>query len=109
MRLSKRVTLAKIKTLSERWLRVFSRHSKRRSFGAEARRDLLFKLTIKAQQRLQELGVAKREIIRRMKVTPTQFYRLLDQRNVRKSIDQMLRLLVALDCSVELNVSPKAA
>ena len=64
------------------------------------RQALLFKLTLKAQKQMKTLGVSKREVIRRMDTTPTQFYRLMDQTNTRKTIDQMVRLLAALDCSV---------
>lgn len=64
------------------------------------RQAMLFKMTMQAQERIKKLGVSKREIIRRMGVTPTQFYRLMDQKNTRKTIDQMVRLLNALDCSV---------
>lgn len=64
------------------------------------RRSMLFEMTIQAQNRIKELGISKREVIRRMGTTPTQFYRLLDQKNTRKTIDQMVRLLNALDCSM---------
>jgi len=37
-----------------------------------------------------------------MGTTPTQLYRLLDQKNVNKTIDQMVKLLAALDCPVDL-------
>lgn len=66
------------------------------------RQAMLFKMTIQAQKRMRELAVSKREVIRRMGATPTQFYRLIDQKNTRKTIDQMVRLLTALDCSVEI-------
>ena len=66
------------------------------------RRDLLYRLTLKAQHRLREMQLSKREIVRRMKCTPTQFYRLLDQRNSNKTIDQMVKLLAAMDCPVDL-------
>ncbi len=65
------------------------------------RKQLLFKLTLKAQKRAGELQVSKREVIRRMGTTPTQFYRLMDQKNTHKTLDQMVRLLAALDCSVD--------
>ena len=53
--------------------------------------------------------LAKREIIRRLRTSPPQLYRLLDQANYRKSIDQMLRLLQILDCDVQLVVRAKSA
>lgn len=66
------------------------------------RQQLLFKMTVQAQKRIKELKISKREIIRRMGATPTQFYRLMDTKNIRKTMDQMLRLLSALDCPVEI-------
>ena len=69
--------------------------------------QLLFKLTIKAKAKLEEGGLIKREIIRRMGTTPTQFYRLLDQTNTHKTIDQMIKLLSALDCAVDVTFSTR--
>lgn len=66
------------------------------------RKMLLFKLTIQAQKVIKNLGISKREVIRRMGTTPTQFYRLVDQKNTSKTIDQMIKLLAALDCPVDL-------
>ena len=66
------------------------------------RRDLLFRLTIQAQKRMKETKASKREITRRMGTTPAQFYRLMDQKNLNKTIDQMVKLLAALDCPVNL-------
>lgn len=68
------------------------------------RHALLYKLTIEAQQRVQASPLAKREIIRRLGTSATQFYRLLDQTNYRKTIDQLLFLLHVLDCDVDLIV-----
>lgn len=65
---------------------------------------LLYKLTIEAQERVESSRLSKREIMRRLKTSAAQFYRLLDQTNIRKSVDQMLRLLAALDCYVEFAV-----
>jgi len=73
-------------------------------------RDLLvYKLTIEAQRRLQSSRLAKREIIRRLGTSASQLYRLLDQTNYRKSIDQLLSLLHVLDCDVDLVVRAKTA
>lgn len=68
---------------------------------------LLYRLTLEAQQRVEASTLSKREIIRRLGTSATQFYRLLDQTNYRKSIDQLLSLLHVLDCSVELKVRTK--
>lgn len=74
------------------------------------RRDLLlYKLTIEAQKRVETSALSKREIIRRLDTSPAQLYRLLDQKNYRKSIDQMLSLLHVLDCDVDLVVRAKTA
>ena len=68
---------------------------------------LLYKLTIEAQNRLERSTVSKREIIRRLRTSATQFYRLLDQKNYQKSVDQLLSLLHVLDCDVDLVVRAK--
>jgi len=68
---------------------------------------LLYKLTVEAQQRVAKNELSTREIIRRLGTSATQYYRLLDQTNYRKSIDQLVSLLQILDCEVELLVRPK--
>jgi len=73
------------------------------------RNMMLFKMTIEAQNRMKKLAVSKREITRRMGTTPTQFYRLMDQTNTHKTIDQMVKLLAALDCSVQIKFTDWAA
>ena len=70
---------------------------------------LLYKLTIEAQKRVARSQLAKREIIRRLGTSATQLYRLLDQKNYRKSVDQLLSLLHVLDCDVDLVVRSKGA
>ena len=70
---------------------------------------LLYKLTIEAQKRVEESALSKREIIRRLGTSATQFYRILDQTNYRKSVDQVLNLLHVLDCDVDLVVRAKSA
>jgi hypothetical protein len=65
---------------------------------------LLYKLTLEAQKRVQDSPLSKREIIRRLGTSATQFYRLLDQANTRKSVGQLLSLLHILDCEVDLVV-----
>ena len=70
---------------------------------------LLYKLTIEAQKRVEASALSKRETIRRLGTSATQFYRLLDQTNSRKSVDQLLSLLHVLDCDIELLIRTKAA
>ena len=70
---------------------------------------LLYKLTVEAQKRVKASALSKREITRRLQTSATQFYRLLDQTNYSKSIDQLLSLLHVLDCDVDLLVRTKTA
>ena len=70
---------------------------------------VLYKLTIEAQKRIKGSPLSKREIIRRLGTSATQLYRLLDQANYSKSIDQLLSLLHVLDCEVDLQVRVKSS
>jgi hypothetical protein len=70
---------------------------------------LLYKLTLEVQKRVKSSPLSRREIIRRLGTSATQFYRLLDQTNYRKSVDQLLRLLHILDCEVDLVVRAHSA
>ena len=65
---------------------------------------LLYKLTLAAQRRVIATALSKREIIRRLGTSPAQLYRLLDQTNYRKSVDQVLHLLNVLECDVDVIV-----
>ena len=65
---------------------------------------LLYKLTLEVQKRVEASPLSKREIIRRLGTSATQFYRLMDQTNTRKSVGQLLSLLHVLDCDVDLVV-----
>ncbi len=70
---------------------------------------LLYRLTLEAQKRVEQSPLSKREIVRRLGTSAAQFYRLLDQTNYRKSVDQVLNLLHVLDCDVDLVVTSKSA
>jgi hypothetical protein len=73
-------------------------------------RDLmLYKLTLEAQRRIADSPLSKREIIRRLGTSATQLYRLLDQTNYKKSLDQLVSLLQLLECDVDLVVRAKSA
>lgn len=65
---------------------------------------LLYKLTLEARKRVDRSDLSKREIIRRLGTSASQFYRLLDQTNYSKSIGQLLALLDILGCEVDLLV-----
>lgn len=68
---------------------------------------LLYNLTLEAQRRLAESLLSTREVIRRLRTSASQFYRLMDQTDYRKSVDQMMTLLHALDCDVDVTVRRK--
>jgi hypothetical protein len=68
---------------------------------------LLYKLTLVAREQVKTSSLSKREIIRRLGTSPAQFYRLLDQTDYKKSIDQLLALLNVLDCQVDLVVTDR--
>ena len=70
---------------------------------------LLYRLTLEAQKRIAESPLSKREIVRRLGTSAAQLYRLLDQTNYRKSVDQVLALLQVLNCDVDLVVRTKTA
>lgn len=70
---------------------------------------LLYRLTLEAQKRIEQSPLSKREIIRRLGTSAAQLYRLLDQTNYRKSVDQVLALLQVLNCEVDLVVRSKSA
>lgn len=70
---------------------------------------LLYRLTVEAQKRVAGSPLSKREIIRRLGTSAAQLYRLLDQTNYRKSVDQLLALLQVLDCEIDLVIREKTA
>lgn len=76
---------------------------------AHLRDLLLYRLTLEAQKRVTDSPLSKREIVRRLGTSTAQLYRLLDQTNYRKSLDQLLALLQVLNCDVDLVVRTKTA
>ncbi len=70
---------------------------------------LLYRLTIEAQKRIEASRLSRREIVRRLGTSAAQLYRLLDQTNYSKSVDQLLALLQVLDCDVDFVVRAKSA
>ena len=70
---------------------------------------LLYRLTLEAQKRVEASGLSKREIVSRLGTSASQLYRLLDQTNYKKSLDQMLALLYVLDYEVDLVVRARAS
>ncbi len=70
---------------------------------------LLYRLTLEAQKRIAKTPLSRREVVRRLGTSASQLYRLLDQTNYRKSLDQMVALLQVLNCEIDLVVRPKTA
>lgn len=66
---------------------------------------LLYQLTVEAGKCVATSELSKRELSRRLGTSPTQLYRLLDEENYSKTIDQMIELLAILDCPVEIKVA----
>ena len=70
---------------------------------------LIHRLTVEAQQRVEQSGVGRRELARRLGTSVPQLYRLLDPTNTRKGLSQLIGLLHILDCEVQLVVSRRRA
>ena len=68
---------------------------------------LLHRLTVEAQKAVESSDVSKRELIRLLGTSASQFYRLLDSTNTSKSVGQMLALLHLLGREVDVVVSPR--
>jgi hypothetical protein len=68
---------------------------------------LLHRLTVEAQNALAGSALTKRELIRALGTSASQFYRLLDPTNQSKSVGQMLALLHLLGRDVDVVISPR--
>jgi len=60
-----------------------------------------------AENRVAKSPLSKREIIRRLGTSASQFYRLLDPTNSTKSVGQLVALLHILDFEVDVVVRPR--
>ena len=69
---------------------------------------LLYRLTSEAMDAVEASGLSKREMIRRLKTSPSQFYRLLDPTYYGKSVGQLAALFSLLDMKVDVVVTPIA-
>jgi len=65
---------------------------------------MLYNLTLALRQTIEESPLSKREIIRKSKISPPQFYRLINPANSRKSAGQIFRILYALNHDVEFSI-----
>ena len=72
------------------------------------REQMLYDMTLQAQKSVRKQRVAKRALCRMLHTSPAQLYRLLDQTCYGKTVDQMLRLLQVLGCTVRLDISQAA-
>jgi len=66
---------------------------------------LTYKLTLEARHEIENSGLSRRQIAKRLKTSVPQLYRLLDPANTSKSINQLVALLHVLNCKVELIVN----
>lgn len=70
---------------------------------------LIHKLTVEALRHVDQSGLSRRELARRLGTSVPQLYRLLDPANTRKSLGQLVGLLHLLGCDVELVIHPRHA
>lgn len=64
----------------------------------------LYRLTTEAKTRFETSGLSVRDVAGRLQTSPTQLYRLLNPTNYAKSARQLLTLLCALGCDVDVEV-----
>ncbi|OFZ36363.1 MAG: hypothetical protein A2504_10245 [Bdellovibrionales bacterium RIFOXYD12_FULL_39_22] len=64
----------------------------------------LHELSIKAREAIDESGLSRREVARRLKTSPAQLLRLLDQTNYNKSINSIFAILDVLGKKIEINI-----
>lgn len=66
--------------------------------------QLMYSLTLEALEKVETSSMSIRALIRRLGTSASQFYRLLDPTNTRKSLGQLVSLLSILNCDVDLVV-----
>jgi len=64
----------------------------------------VYELSLEAQRLLEASRLSKREVARRLKTSPAQVYRLLDQTNHAKSLDAMFDLITVLGAELRFVV-----
>jgi predicted XRE-type DNA-binding protein len=70
---------------------------------------LTYKLTVEAQRGIENSGLSRRQIAKRLQTSLPQLYRLLDPANTSKSMNQLVTLLHILNRDVDLVVKKKNA
>jgi len=68
----------------------------------------LYRMTLQVLDAMKESDLSKRELIRALGTSPSQFYRLIDPTYYGKSVGQMAALLHLLGKEVEIVVRPAA-
>ena len=76
---------------------------------AHLRELLIYKLTVAAKGRVEESGLSRRELARRLSTSVPQLYRLLDTTNTKKSMNQLISLLHLLECDVDVVIRDRAS
>jgi predicted XRE-type DNA-binding protein len=71
---------------------------------AHKKRMLVYQMTLEARKAVARSPISKREIIRRLGTSASQFYRLLDPANQTKSLGQLVELVSAAGQEVEFVV-----
>jgi transcriptional regulator with XRE-family HTH domain len=64
----------------------------------------LYKLSLRAIELVEKSPLSKRELARKLKTSPSHLYRLLNTANYSKTVDQMIKLLAALDYEVDFTI-----
>jgi hypothetical protein len=70
---------------------------------------LMHRLTVEARNRIDDSGLSRREIARRLRTSLPQLYRLLDPTNRTKSLNQLIALLHVLGLEIGLTVKRRRA
>lgn len=91
-----RVTTRLIRLLAE------LREEGRNRDPAYAANLLLHKLTVEALKCVEQAGLSRRELARRLNTSLSPLYRLLDPTNYKKSAAQMIQLLHVLGVDVDI-------
>lgn len=68
---------------------------------------LLYNLTLALRRAIEESAISKRELIRQLNTSPSQYYRMLDPTNTAKSMNQMIKMFYTLDCDLEFVIKQR--
>ena len=69
----------------------------------------LFDLTVEVLELVEASSMSKREIIRRLRTSPAQLYRVLDPTNYRTSFRQLLAILHLLGYEAKVEITPRSS